>query len=314
VTFEAIAWPRVGVGCASLAAPSVSERDADATLARAIERGVRFFDVAPLYGGGLGEVRLGRALRALPRSEYVLCTKVGVTRPYGEPPTPRGSSTPRSGDRWDYSRAATRASIELSLERLGVVHIDVVHLHDVEDHLDACLEAHAELEALRQEHKVGMIGIGSNLVAPVAKLIGRERFDAFLLAGRYTLLDDSGAALIADAARRGIGVIAGGAFNSGILARWPQPAPSYGYRPASPAVVERTARIAAIAARHGVPLPTAALQYVARNRAILTVLLGPRSADELDASLDALDADVPPELWEDLAAERDAARAETQPS
>src|SRR6185312_4763386 len=149
------------------------------------------------------------------------------------------------------SRAATRASIERSLERLGVAHIDVVHLHDVEDHLDACLEAYAELEALRLEHKVAMIGIGSNLVAPVATLIGRERFDAFLLAGRYTLLDDSGAALIADAARRGIAVIA---FNSGILARWPQPAPSYGYRPAPPAVVERTARIAAIATRHGVPL------------------------------------------------------------
>jgi D-threo-aldose 1-dehydrogenase len=314
VTFEAVAWPRIGVGCASLAAPGIAERDADATLARAIERGVRFFDVAPLYGGGLGEVRLGRALRGLPRREYVLCTKVGVTRPFGQPATPPGSTIPRSADRWDYSRATTRASILRSLERLGVAHIDVVHLHDVEDHLDECLEAYAELEALRLEHKVGMIGIGSNLVAPVAELIGRERFDAFLLAGRYTLLDDSGAALIADAARRGIGVIAGGAFNSGILARWPQPAPSYGYRPAPPAVVERTARIAAIAARHGVPLPTAALQFVARNRAILTLLLGPRSPQEVDASLDALDADVPPALWDELAAEREAARAAAQPT
>lgn len=314
MTLDPVAWPRIGVGCASLAAPGVSERDAEATLARAIERGVRFFDVAPLYGGGLGEVRLGRALRGLPRREYVLCTKVGVTRPFGQPPTPPGSTIRRSADRFDYSRAATRASVLQSLERLGVAHLDVVHLHDVEDHLDTCLEAYAELEALRLEHKVGMIGIGSNLVAPVAELLGRERFDAFLLAGRYTLLDDSGAALIAGAARRGIGVIAGGAFNSGILARWPQPAPTYHYRPAPPAVVERTARIAAIAARHGVPLPTAALQFVARNRAILTLLLGPRSPGEVDASLDALDADVPPALWDELAAERDGARAALQPT
>jgi D-threo-aldose 1-dehydrogenase len=308
VRLDVVGWPRVGVGCASLASPGVSEREADATLARAIERGVRFFDVAPLYGGGLGEVRLGRALRGLPRHEYVLCTKTGVTRPFGQPPTPPGSTTPRSGDRWDYRRDATRASVLQSLERLGVEHIDVVHLHDPEDHLDACLEAFAELERLRIERKVGRIGIGSNLVEPVATLLGREHFDTFLLAGRYTLLDDSGAALIGDAAKQGIAVVAGGVFNSGILARWPQPAPTYGYRPAPAPVIERVARIAAIVARHGVALPTAALQFVARNPDIQTVLLGPRSPSEVDASLDALDAMVPDALWRDLADERAAAQ------
>jgi D-threo-aldose 1-dehydrogenase len=195
-----------------------------------------------------------------------------------------------------------------SLERLGVEHIDVVHLHDPEDHLDACLEAFAELERLRIERKVGRIGIGSNLVEPVATLLGREHFDTFLLAGRYTLLDDSGAALIGDAAKQGIAVVAGGVFNSGILARWPQPAPTYGYRPAPAPVIERVARIAAIVARHGVALPTAALQFVARNPDIQTVLLGPRSPSEVDASLDALDAMVPDALWRDLADERAAAQ------
>jgi D-threo-aldose 1-dehydrogenase len=238
----------------------------------------------------------------------VLCTKTGVTRPFGQPPTPPGSTVPRSGDRWDYRRDATRESVLRSLERLGVEHLDVVHLHDPEDHLDACLEAFAELERLRDEGKVGRIGIGANVVAPVATLLGRARFDAFLLAGRYTLLDASGAALIDDAARRGIAVVAGGVFNSGILGRWPQPAPTYGYRPAPAEVIERVARLAAIAARHGVALPTAALQFVARNPHIRTVLLGPRTPAEVDAGLDALDADVPDALWHDLAAERTAAQ------
>lgn len=303
MTIASAGWPRLGVGCATLAAPDVSERDAAATLARAIARGVRFFDVAPLYGGGLGEERLGRALRALPRDAYVLCTKTGVTRPYAQAAIPPGGTTPRAADRWDYSRGATRASVQRSLERLGVDRLDVVHLHDVEDHVDACLDAHAELAQLQAEGVVGAIGIGSNRVAPVATLLARAPFDAFLLAGRHTLLDQSADGLLADAQRRGIAVIAGGVFNSGILGRWPQPAPTYDYRPASAAAIERTARVAAICARHGVPLPTAALRFAASHPAVRTVLVGPRSPAEVDASLDAMEAAIDPALWQELAAQ-----------
>lgn len=293
-------WPRLGLGCAALGQPDVREHDAAATIARAFERGIRFFDVAPLYGGGLGEERLGRALRGVPRGDYVLCSKTGVTRPHAQPATPPGATRARAADRWDYSAAATRASVMRSLERLGSDHLDVVHLHDVDDHLDVCLDAHAELTRLRDEGMVGAIGIGSNATAPVAALLARARFDSFLLAGCYTLLDQRGATLIEDSARAGIAVIAGGIYNSGILSRWPPVAPTYAYQPAKPAIVERTARIAAACTQHGTTLPAAALQFVMTNPAITTVLLGPRSVDELEQNLAASASPLPPRLLETL--------------
>jgi D-threo-aldose 1-dehydrogenase len=245
----------------------------------------------------------------LPRDSYVLSTKTGVTRPYGQSAQPPGATRRRQFDRWDYSAAATRVSIQTSLGRLRTERLDVVHLHDAEDHLDTCLEAHAELARLRDEGVVGAIGIGSNLVEPVEKLLARARFDAFLLAGRYTLLDPSGGALIASARARRIAVVAGGVFNSGVLATWPQAHPTFGYEPADSSIVDRTARIAAVCARHGVPLAAAALQYVLANPAIATVLIGPRSVAELDANLAAAEHPIPAALWADLAREGVVAHA-----
>jgi D-threo-aldose 1-dehydrogenase len=213
---------------------------------------------------------------------------------------PPGATRRRQFDAWDYSAAATRASVAKSLERLRTDRIDVVHLHDPEDHLDACLDAYAELARLRDEGIVGAIGIGSNLVAPVRHLIDRARFDTFLLAGRYTLLDASGRALIDAAHARGIAAIAGGVFNSGVLAAWPQPAPTFGYQPADAAIIERTARVAAVCARHRVPLAAAALQFVLANPAITTVLLGPRTVAELEASLAAAEHRIAPSFWVEL--------------
>lgn len=300
---------RIGLGCASLGQPSLDDRAAQDVIGAAIARGIRFFDVAPLYGGGLAEERLGRALRELPRDDYVLCTKTGVTRPYAQPPRPPGATRSREFDRWDYSAEATRASIERSLARLGTDRLDLVHLHDAEDHLDDCLVARDELERLRERGVVGGIGIGSNLVAPVAQLTGRARFDAFLLAGCYTLLDASGGDLIASSHARGIRVIVGGVYNSGVLAAWPQPEPTFGYEPAPGAVLARTARIAAICRDHGVALGTAALQFALVNPAIDTVLLGPRTVAELDANLESAQATIPAELWRDLAADAASAAA-----
>jgi len=295
-------WPRVGLGCAALGTPSpeLSDADAEAVIARAIDRGIRFFDVAPLYGGGVAEERLGRALRGLARDDYVLCTKTGVTRPYGEPPMPPGATRRRQFDRWDYSANATRASIDASSERLRVERLDVVHLHDVEDHVDRCLDAYATLNALRADGVVGAIGIGSNHVQPVRHLLERADFDTFLLAGRYTLLDQSGASLIADAHARGLRVVAGGVYNSGVLSAWPQHAATFGYEPAGDDVLARTARIAAICDAHRVPIGAAALQFVLANPAIATVLIGPRSVPELDANLDALRLTIPDALWSAL--------------
>lgn len=293
-------WPRLGLGCAALGNPELDERTAEAVIAAAIARGIRFFDVAPLYGGGLAEERLGRALAQLPRDDYVLCTKTGVTRPYAQPAMPAGAVKRRQFDRWDLSAAATRASVATSCERLRTGRLDVVHLHDVEDHLDDCLVARDELERLQGEGVVGAIGIGSNLAAPVRELIGRARFSAFLLAGCYTLLDQSGRALIEDAHVRGIAVVAGGVFNSGVLAAWPQTVPTFAYAPAQEPIIERTRRIASLCERHRVPLAAAALQFALAHPAIATVLIGPRSVAELDASLRAARHDVPDALWDDL--------------
>jgi D-threo-aldose 1-dehydrogenase len=293
-------WPRLGIGCASLGAPELADRDAEATMTSAVQHGIRFFDVAPLYGGGLAEVRLGRVLRHLPRDGYLLCTKTGVTRAYGQPPMPPGATRPREFDAWDYSADATRRSVATSLQRLQVDRLDAVHLHDVEGRETAALEAHEALVRLREEGVVGAIGIGSNLVAPVAHLLERAAFDAFLLAGRYTLLDQAGAELFAAAHARGVRTIAGGVFNSGVLAAWPQAAPTFGYQPASPVVVARTGQIAAICARHAVPLGAVALRFVAANPAISTVLIGPRSVMELEHNLEWLRLEIPQALWRDL--------------
>lgn len=302
-------WPRIGLGCATLGTPppALPDADAQAVIAKAIERGIRFFDVAPLYGGGLAEVRLGSVLRAsgLARDEYVLCTKTGVTRPFGQGAIPPGGSRRREADVWDYSERATRDSVDRSLERLGVGRLDIVHLHDAEDHLDACLEAYATLDRLRGEGIVGGIGIGSNLPDPVAHLLDRRRFDAFLLAGRYTLLDQTGAALLARARRDGIRAVAGGVFNSGLLASWPPASAdkaTFDYMPAAAERIERAGCIARICERHGVPLGAAALQFVGRNPAVTTLLIGPRTLGELESNLAALELPVPDALWTDLQA------------
>ena len=297
---RATRWPRLGLGCASLGAPDLADRDAEAVIAAAVERGIRFFDVAPLYGGGLAEERLGRALAGVPRDAYVLCTKTGVTRERGTTAMPPGATRRRQFDVFDYGAAATRASVQRSLERLRTDRLDVVHLHDVENHLDDCLDAHRELVRLRAEGAIGGIGIGSNLPGPVATLVDRAPFDAFLLAGCYTLLDTSGRALIQDAHARGIRIVAGGVFNSGVLAAWPQPAPTYAYAAAPAAVLERTKRIAEVCLRHRVPIGAAALQFVLAQPAITTVLLGPRTVAELDANLAALRVEIPEALWADL--------------
>jgi D-threo-aldose 1-dehydrogenase len=288
--------PRIGLGCAALGTPppALGDAHAEAVIGAAIARGVRVFDVSPLYGGGLAEERLGRALSALPRDEYVLCTKTGVTRPYAQ--LPQG----REFDTWDYSARATRRSVETSLARLRTDRLDLVHIHDAENHLDRALDARAELAKLRDEGRVGGIGIGSNLAEPVEHLLSKAPFDAFLLAGCYTLLDRSGRRVIESAHASGIRVIAGGVFNSGILAAWPQASPRYAYAPAPPDVIGRAERIASICAAHDVPLGTAALHFVLANPGIDTVLIGPRSIEELDANLAAIEQRVPDALWSDL--------------
>jgi len=294
-------WPRVGLGCAALAAPGADgEHTAREVIARACERGVRLFDVAPLYGGGLAEERLGAALRGLPRADYVLCTKTGVTRPYAQAPTPPGSTTRRGADKWDFSAATTRASVARSLERLHTDRLDVVHLHDVDGREDQLQGAIAILSEMRSLGVVQRIGVGTNAALAAELLMHHGVLDAMLVAGRYTLLDTSAATLLSRAAAAGLRVIAGGVLNSGVLAQGVAPHATYDYLPLAPEIVQRVQALQAFCARHGVSLAHAAVQFVMRNSAISTLLLGPRNVAELDPLLDACAQTLPDAFWKDL--------------
>ena len=299
-----IPWPRLGLGCAArgVMGTPISDAAAHAVIATAWERGIRLFDTAPLYGGGVSEQRLGAALQGLPRDAYVLTTKTGVTRPYGQAAIAPGDTRRRGADVWDYSGAGTRASVAASLQRLRTDRLDIVHLHDIEGQESECMSAHAALVELQAEGVVGGIGIGANDADAPLRLIGLARFDAVLMAGRYTLLDQSALALFERAAAAGIRIVAGGLFNSGILASGATPNATFAYDPAAPAVVERVRQVEAACQRHDVPLKAAALQFVAAHPAVSTLLLGPRSVAELEDSLAMLAQPVPAALWAELRA------------
>lgn len=298
-----IAWPRIGLGCAALTEPGANgERVARAVIERAWQRGIRLFDTAPLYGGGLAEERLGAALRGLPRGNYVLCTKTGVTRPYAQGPIPPGSTQRRAADVWDYGPQATRASVERSLERLHTAYLDLVHLHDVDGRESECLRAYECLRAMRADGCVRGIGVGSNGVAAAALLLEQVTLDALLIAGRYTLLDQSAGALFARAAAAGVRVLAGGVLNSGVLAHGITPGATFDYAPLVPAMAERVRELQALCARHEVPLAAAALRFVLDQPRVSSILLGPRDVRELDELLDMAESPVQEAFWRELQA------------
>jgi len=299
-----VAVTRLALGCAPLAglyAP-VEEAEARATVDAAWDAGVRAFDTAPLYGFGVSEQRVGAALRERPRDELVLCTKVGrLLGPRTGPPGPEAAQFPAApplAPRFDFSRDGVLRSFEASLERLGVERIDVVHVHDPDEHMEAALEqAYPALEELRAQGLVRAIGAGMNQAPALARLVREADLDCVLLAGRYTLLDRSAAAgLLPACAERGVAVIAGGVFNSGILAG----GATYDYAPAPAAVVARVRRMRAACDRHGASLTAAALQFPLRHPAVACVLVGARSPAELQEAARLLAEPVPAALWDEL--------------
>lgn len=297
----------LALGCAPLGNlyHPVTDEDAQATVDAAWARGVRLFDTAPLYGHGLSEVRLGRALAARPRDEYVLATKVGrLLVPMGEDQEPEPTifaEVPRVRPVFDFSRDGVLRSIEASLERLGLDRIDLLHVHDPDDHLDAAKAgAFPALIRLRDEGVVGAIGLGTNLASVANRFVGRVDLDWLLLAGRCTLLDRTGPHEVFDRClEHGIQVLAAGVFNSGVLAA-PTEDARFDYAPVPPDVLARARAMAAVCERHGVPLAAAALQLPLRFDAVHAVLVGARSAAEIDQDDDLLEIPIPAELWDAL--------------
>lgn len=287
---------------------AVSDDDARATVAASWEAGIRYFDTAPHYGLGLSERRLGEALRHRPRAEFAVSTKVGrLLRPRadaGGTDHANGFAVPATHERiWDFSARGVRTSIEESLARLGLDRIDLVYLHDPDGHgKQAFAEGYPELERLRAEGVVGAIGAGMNQTRMLDRFVRETDVDVVLLAGRYTLLDQTGLdSLLPDAVRRGVSVVIGGVFNSGLLAA-PKPGATYAYAPVSPALLDRALRMEEVSESHGVPLRAAALHFPFGHPAVAGVLVGARSAEEIRDAATHFTRPLPARLWDDLRA------------
>lgn len=294
---------RVGLGCAALGNlySPVSDADAAATVTAAWDRGVRFFDTAPLYGHGLSERRLGQALAGFDRDETVLCTKVGrVLVAADDAGDTIFAEVPPLRPEVDFSAPGVQASLDASLERLGVDRLDVVHVHDPEDHLDQVVaETYPTLARWRDEGVVGAVGLGTNFPETASFLLDRVPLDWLLLAGRCTLLDRSGTEVLDRCASLGVEVVAAGVFNSGLLAD-PSDGGHYFYEPAPADVVACAREMATACERFGVPLAAAAMQFPLRHPAVAVVLPGARSAAEVEADIDFLDIPIPDDLWAEL--------------
>ncbi|MGW0215414.1 aldo/keto reductase [Micromonospora chokoriensis] len=274
------------------------------------EAGVRYYDTAPHYGLGLSERRLGAALRERPRDEYVVSTKVGRLLV----PSPQdahlrdsdGFDVPADHRRvWDFSRDGILRSIEASLERTGLDRVDVVYLHDPDDHWEqAAREAVPALVELRDQGVVGAIGAGMNQSAMLARFVRETDVDVLMCAGRYTLLEQGAADdLLPAAGDRGVGVVIAGVYNSGLLSRERPPADAvYNYQQAPTELIERARRIAAVCETYGVTLPQAALAFVRRHPAVVSTVVGVRDGAQVTETMRRFETVVPEELWDALAA------------
>lgn len=295
----------IGLGCApigNLFAP-VSDADAVATVEAALALGVRVFDTAPLYGDGESERKLGVALRGVPRDEFVIATKVGRQLLDADGAPVRGAASGVSSIA-DLSRDGVWRSLEGSLARLCTDRVDVLHLHDPLDVEAGMAGAMTALIELREQGVVRAISVGLGRLDPLERFVAEAPLDLVMEAGRLTLLDRSAEErLMPLAAARGIGVIAAGVFNSGVLAD-PDAAPFFEYRPADAALLERAHRLQTLCARHGVALADAAVQFPLRRGAD-AVVVGARTPAEVTAFVAGLSAEVPDALWQVL--EEDAA-------
>ncbi|GGL65320.1 oxidoreductase [Streptomyces fumigatiscleroticus] len=283
----------------------VGEEQAHAAVEAAWQRGVRYFDTAPHYGLGLSERRLGAALREHPRAQYTVSTKVGrrlEPSDGGGDDLANGFAVPATHRRvWDFTADGVRRTLEASLERLGLDRVDAVYLHDPDDHAEqAFREGYPALERLRAEGVVGAIGAGMNQAEMLTRFVRDTDVDVVLCAGRYTLLDQSAlTGLLPAAEARGVSVVIGGAFNSGLLAD-PRPGAAYDYRTAPAELVERALRLKSVADRHGTALRAAALAFCAAHPAVAAVLVGARSAAEVHDCADRFAEPVPAAFWQEL--------------
>jgi D-threo-aldose 1-dehydrogenase len=285
--------------------------DASATVDAAWESGIRYFDTAPHYGLGLSERRLGAALRDRPRDAYVVSSKVGRLLVPNERPSGVDSEGFVVRDdlrrEWDFSRDGVLRSIEATLERTGLDRLDVVYLHDPDEHWrQAAEEAMPALAELRDQKVIGAIGAGMNQSAMLARFLRETAADVVMLAGRYTLLDQSALDDVLPAAQeQGKSVVAVGVFNSGLLSRErPAAGMKYDYQDAPKDVVERARAIAEVCEARGTTLPAAAIAFPLAHPTIINVTLGMRHPEQVTRNVELHRRHIPEGLWDDLRARR----------
>lgn len=289
---------------------AIDDETAAAAVDAAWDGGIRYFDTAPHYGLGLSERRLGAALRQRPRDEYVISTKVGrLLRPN---PSPTGSDLAAGGFAVaddlmrvrSYSREGVLQSIEASLDRLGTDHVDIVYVHDPEDHMDTAIrEAIPALVELRDQGVVGAVGAGMNYVEPLRRFVAESDVDVLMVAGRWTLVDQSAAPLLVDCSRKNVAVVAAAPFNSGLLSR-PRPADDarFDYDTAPEDVLAAARACARACERRGTELPAAAVQFPLRHPAVISVVAGMRTQAQVDLNVSWMSARIDERLWAELPA------------
>jgi len=292
-----------------------SEEECDRTLAHAWETGLRYFDTAPLYGLGLSEARIGRALAGRPRGEFLLSTKVGRRLESCAPGESNAGVFVTAPDRkyvYDYSHDGVMRSFEESLQRLGVDRIDILLVHDVDGFTHGSREASEAriqellngggwraLDELRASGAVSAIGLGVNEWQPCACMLELADPDLFLLAGRYTLLEQAPLdTLFPQCAKAGAGIVIGGPYNSGVLAG----KATFDYASVPPDIAARVKALAAACREHDVPLRAAALQFVAAHPLVVSVIPGAVSPQEVDDNIAMLETAIPAALWRELKA------------
>ena len=290
------AWeiPPIGVGTASWGSPypSVPQEQAIELVHYALSAEKAFFDTAPAYAHGLSEQWLGQGLRGVDRQRFIVSSKAG--HGYGDD----GKFF------WDWSREGILRSVETSRSRLGIEQIDILHLHDLDSHYKEALSgAYPTLLELRQQGVIRAIGAGVTRWQTLLKLVRDADFDCFLLAGRYTLLEQGALELLDGCQQKGIAIFLGGVYNSGILATGAVPGARYEYRPASPEILERVRSIEKVCARYAVPLQAAALQFPLAHPAVKTLVIGSSSAEEHRSTLSFQCLPIPPEMWLELRSE-----------
>ncbi len=311
----ALELTELGLGTATLGGSriSISHPERGDIVRAAWEAGVRYFDTAPFYGAGAAERALGDALREDPRADWVLSTKVGrLLRPQADWRAPRDTwERPMPFDViYDYSYDGIMRSFEDSFQRLGLAHIDILLVHDIGAYQHGAAahpalmrtlldSGYRALDELRRAGEITAIGLGVNEREVCLEAMAAAEWDVLLLAGRYTLLEQAPLDdLLPLCVRSGTSIVIGGPLNSGILAG----RDSWNYAAAPAEIVARAREIGAVCARHGVPLPAAALQFPLAHQAVAAIIPGPRSVEEFAQNLDLLRLPIPPALWDELRA------------